>query len=193
MKKNLLWMLAAILLCGTMTTSCSKDDDDDSGKQEPKDERVAKTASAWYNVSIGDDMLDVFDVEVTTVGPEYGQLTKKLTKTTYSIAERDIPVTDAGLVFSMSVKLSRRADFTPDASKTYTLGFGSAFAFEIIGSNNKSLVGDGEQSALFNIVTVPGDKIEARISSLIGTWTPADQKLEVFKTYFNYNGKKQNY
>ena len=30
MKKNLLWMLAAILFCGVMTTSCSKDDDDNS-------------------------------------------------------------------------------------------------------------------------------------------------------------------
>lgn len=28
MKKNLLWMLAAILLCGVMTISCSKDDED---------------------------------------------------------------------------------------------------------------------------------------------------------------------
>ena len=26
MKKNLLWMLAAILTCGLMTTSCSSDD-----------------------------------------------------------------------------------------------------------------------------------------------------------------------
>jgi hypothetical protein len=33
MKKNFLWMLAAILLCGTMTTvftACGDDDDDDS-------------------------------------------------------------------------------------------------------------------------------------------------------------------
>jgi len=35
MKKNLLWMLAAILLCGAMTTSCSKDDDDDNNAQTP--------------------------------------------------------------------------------------------------------------------------------------------------------------
>lgn len=32
MKKKLLWMLAAILFCGAMTTSCGSDDDDDKGK-----------------------------------------------------------------------------------------------------------------------------------------------------------------
>jgi hypothetical protein len=30
MKKNLLWMFAAILFCGVMTTSCGSDDDDNS-------------------------------------------------------------------------------------------------------------------------------------------------------------------
>ena len=39
MKKNLLWMFAAILFCGAMTTSCSKDED----KNEPKPTTSANT------------------------------------------------------------------------------------------------------------------------------------------------------
>ena len=39
MKKNLLWMFAAILFCGVMTTSCGSDDDDstvnDDGSDQP--------------------------------------------------------------------------------------------------------------------------------------------------------------
>ena len=193
MKKNHLWMMAAILLCGlaTVFTSCSKDDDDNT---QPKKEQItAKSATAWYGVSMGDDMLDVFDVEVTTAGPQIGQSTKKLTKTSFSMADREAPVTDAGLVFTMSVKITKKAGFTPDASKTYILGFGSAFAYEITGSNGKSLVGDGEQSAIYNIASVPGDKLEARIPSLINTWSTDDKKLEVFKTYYVFNGRKENF
>ena len=45
MKKNLLWMLAAILLCGTMTTSCSKDDDN-------KIDDTPSTTANTYEVTI---------------------------------------------------------------------------------------------------------------------------------------------
>lgn len=195
MKKNFYWMFAAILFCSAMTTvftSCSKDDDNNT--PEPQKEQItAKNATAWFGVSLGDDMLDVFDVEVTTSGPQIGKETKKLTKTIFSMAAREIPVTDAGLVFTMSVKITRKAGFTPDASKSYVLGFGSAFAYEIIGTNGKSLVGDGEKSAILNTLTIPGDKLEERIQRLIETWQTLDQKLEVYKTYFVYNGRKESY
>ena len=110
MKKNFYWMFAAILFCSAMTTvftSCSKDDDNNT--PEPQKEQItAKKATAWYAASMGEDMLDVFDVEVTTSGPQIGKETRKLTKTKFSMADNDANVNDAGLVFTMSVKLRER-------------------------------------------------------------------------------------
>jgi len=49
MKKNLLWMFAAILFCGAMTTSCDKDDDNNSSPTPP--EETPSTATK-YDVTL---------------------------------------------------------------------------------------------------------------------------------------------
>ena len=62
MKKNVLWMLAAILVCGLMVTAlsaCSSDDDD---KTEAKPE-----VTMMYYLKVSDDVLKVADVEVNYV------------------------------------------------------------------------------------------------------------------------------
>ena len=62
MKKNILWMLAAILTCGfavTALSACSSDDDD---KTEAKAE-----VTMMYYVKVADDVLKVADVEVNYV------------------------------------------------------------------------------------------------------------------------------
>ena len=64
MKKNILWMLAAILICGlTVTTlsACSIDDD----KNDKADATVEK--EIMYAVQISDDVLKVANVEVNYV------------------------------------------------------------------------------------------------------------------------------
>ena len=64
MKKNILWMLAAILICGlTVTTmsACSSDDD----KNDKADATVEK--EIMYAVQISDDVLKVANVEVNYV------------------------------------------------------------------------------------------------------------------------------
>ena len=64
MKKNLLWMLAAILTCGltvTAMSACSSDDDD---KTETPQEQAVKM---FYVVEVSDDVLKVADVEVNYV------------------------------------------------------------------------------------------------------------------------------
>ena len=64
MKKNILWMLAAILICGlTVTTlsACSSDDD----KSDKADATVEK--EIMYAVQISDDVLKVANVEVNYV------------------------------------------------------------------------------------------------------------------------------
>ena len=62
MKKNMLWMMAAILVCGltvTMWSACSSDDDD---KTEAKPE-----VTMMYYLKVSDDVLKVADVEVNYV------------------------------------------------------------------------------------------------------------------------------
>ena len=62
MKKNMLWMIAAILVCGltvTMWSACSSDDDD---KTEAKPE-----VTMMYYLKVSDDVLKVADVEVNYV------------------------------------------------------------------------------------------------------------------------------
>ena len=48
MKKNLLWMLAAILTCGLMTTSCSSDDNPVGGDQSQAESVVGSSVSIVY-------------------------------------------------------------------------------------------------------------------------------------------------
>ncbi len=50
MKRNLLWMLAAILLCGVMTLSCSKEEDNSKPQTGQQDDN-GTTASTTYDVT----------------------------------------------------------------------------------------------------------------------------------------------
>ena len=62
MRKNLLWMIAAILVCGltvTMWSACSSSDDDN--KTEPEQETEVLM---MYVVEVSADVLKVADVEV---------------------------------------------------------------------------------------------------------------------------------
>ena len=61
MKKNILWMLAAVLTCGltvTVLSACSSDDDKTEAKTE---------VTMMYYVKVTDDVLKVADVEVNYV------------------------------------------------------------------------------------------------------------------------------
>jgi hypothetical protein len=61
MRKNLLWMLAAILTCGltvTALSACSSDDDKTEAKPE---------VTMMYYLKVSDDVLKVADVEVNYV------------------------------------------------------------------------------------------------------------------------------
>ena len=65
MKKNILWMLAAILTCGltvTAMSACSSDDDKTDSKPEAKTE-----VAMMYYVKVSDDVMKVADVEVNYV------------------------------------------------------------------------------------------------------------------------------
>ena len=67
MKRKLLWMLAAILICGlstTLLTACSSDKDDESGGNGADDlaylqKRVAAEGGLVYGVQVGTDPKDI--------------------------------------------------------------------------------------------------------------------------------------
>ena len=91
MKKNILWMLAAILFCGlTVTTmsACSSDDDD---KTEGKTE-----VTMMYVVKVSDDVLKVADVEVNYIDQMGAKKKEKLSTTEWkkTFSTNTLPVTE---------------------------------------------------------------------------------------------------
>ena len=91
MKKNLLWMLAAIFICGlTVTTlsACSSDDDD---KTEGKTE-----VTMMYAVKVTDDVLKVADVEVNYIDQTGAKKKEKLGTTEWKKILYQYPASHRG-------------------------------------------------------------------------------------------------
>ena len=85
MKKNILWMLAAILICGlTVTTmsACSSDDD----KNDKADATVEKEIMSA--VQISDDVLKVANVEVNYVDQTGAKKKEALSSTQWSKSQK---------------------------------------------------------------------------------------------------------
>ena len=79
MKKNYLWMIAAILTCGlsvTMMTACSSSDDDKTDGQPQKE--------ILYVVKISDDVLKVANVEVNYVDQTGAKKKEAMTSTMWT-------------------------------------------------------------------------------------------------------------
>ena len=79
MKKNILWMLAAILTCGltvTTMTACSSSDDDKTDGQPQKE--------ILYVVKISDDVLKVANVEVNYVDQTGAKKKESMTSTMWT-------------------------------------------------------------------------------------------------------------
>ena len=91
MKKNILWMLAAILICGLTAvtlSACSSDDDD---KTEGKTE-----VTMMYVVKVTDDVLKVADVEVNYIDQTGAKKKEKLSTTEWkkTFSTNTLPVTE---------------------------------------------------------------------------------------------------
>lgn len=65
MRKNLLWMLATILFCGAMTTSCGSDDDNDNGKPTSDNTIVGMRIAYGVEFLDGYDTLTDYTITVT--------------------------------------------------------------------------------------------------------------------------------
>ena len=91
MKKNILWILAAIMICGLTAvtlSACSSDDDD---KTEGKTE-----VTMMYVVKVTDDVLKVADVEVNYIDQTGAKKKEKLSTTEWkkTFSTNTLPVTE---------------------------------------------------------------------------------------------------
>ena len=91
MKKNLLWMLAAILICGLTVTTLSACSSDDDNKTEGKTE-----VTMMYIVKVTDDVLKVADVEVNYIDQTGAKKKEKLGTTEWkkTFSTNTLPVTE---------------------------------------------------------------------------------------------------
>ena len=131
MKKNLLWMLAAIFVCGlTVTTlsACSSDDDD---KTEGKTE-----VTMMYVVKVSDDVLKVADVEVNYIDQTGAKKKEKLGTTEWkkTFSTNTLPVTE-GVWAKMTPK-------TNIGTGSYSLQVTTAAGYQAKLANGKT-VADG--------------------------------------------------
>lgn len=111
MKKNILWMLAAIMVCSlTVTTlsACSSDNDD---KTETPQEQA--DVQMTYAVEVTDDVLKVANVEVNYVDQTGAKQKEVMTSTTWkkTLNAKVLPLTEG-----LWAKLTPKGAVEPDSS-----------------------------------------------------------------------------
>jgi hypothetical protein len=204
MRKNHFWMLAAILFCGlaTVFTSCSKDDDDSGKKEEdtptPTTTKVAERIEGKYYVVASEDMLNLFDVNISYEGPGFGKQTKKLEKTSWyirDIVENLSTLKNQKAFFSLSVTVTPKAGVKVDANKDYLLGLQRLLAYLIQSSKKETLAGIGTQPDVAAQSYAGSQLTEERLKRMADAFTQFcdEQTLEVYKDYYVVNGEKKNY
>ena len=87
MKKNLLWMLAAIFFCGAITTSCSKDDDDKNSPTPTPEPETAKSYKVTLDMVIHEKALDMMTVDFIYTDADGKENTMKIDKNTAANAQ----------------------------------------------------------------------------------------------------------
>ena len=131
MKKNLLWMLAAILICGLTVTTMSACSSDDDNKTEGKTE-----VTMMYAVKVTDDVLKVADVEVNYIDQTGAKKKEKLGTTEWkkTFSTNTLPVTE-GVWAKMTPK-------TNIGTGSYSLQVTTAAGYQAKLANGKT-VADG--------------------------------------------------
>ena len=93
MRKNMLWMLAAILVCGFTVTALSACSSDDDNKTEPEQETEVLM---MYVVEVSADVLKVADVEVNYVDDKGAKIKEVMTSTLWrkTMNTKTLPLTE---------------------------------------------------------------------------------------------------
>ena len=126
MKKNLLTMLAAILICGLTVTTMSACSSDDETPQE-------QTVTMYYGVQVSDDVLKVADVEVNYVDQTGAKLKEVMTSKEWkkTLETKTLPLTE-GLWAKITPK-------SAVVSGNYQLKLNVAAAYQAKLTNGKSV------------------------------------------------------
>ena len=85
MKKQFMWMIAAILVSGFTLTSCGDSDDDVNTGEEKTNDNVAAKAEVTYYVDLGANTLELADVEVTYLDENKKENTIKMTQKQWTL------------------------------------------------------------------------------------------------------------
>ena len=197
MKKNLLWMFAAILFCGVVTTSCSKDDDEPADKPVPTPtaDKAGRVEVKNYVVLASEDMLELFDVVVTNTFQKGGTSTKQLSKTTWIAGEANENIASPS-TFALSVAVTPKEGVTVDAAKDYKLGLAKALTFLIQDAKMTTTLAMSGTKPDVTVAEVSGAQLtEAKLKQLADTYTllGEETKLEVYEDYYVLDGYKSSY
>ena len=140
MRKNLLWMLAAILFCGAMTTSCGDDDDDKKGGDQPTTDKSIVGMNVAYRVGFLDGYDTLTDYTITvTYTDENG---KDKTETINNNFKKDVKIlATKSTVGSFIVKCTP----TNSSKEKHDLGVAVAiYAYPVYANGN--IVKDSDKS-----------------------------------------------
>lgn len=196
MKKNLLWMFAAILFCGVVTTSCNKDDDEPADKPVPTPTvKKAGRVEVKNYVVLAEDMLELFDVVANYTTPYTGTSSKKLGKTTWIVGETNENIGSPS-TFALSVAVTPKEGVTVDAAKDYKLGLAKALTFLIQDAKMTTTLAMSGTKPDVTVAEVSGAQLtEAKLKQLADTYTllGEETKLEVYEDYYVLDGYKSSY
>jgi hypothetical protein len=134
MKKQFIWMIAAILVSGFTLTSCGDSDDDVTTGEEKTNDNVAAKAEVTYYVDLGANTLELADVEVTYLDENKKENTIKMTQKQWTLT-RTLSASQLPADFSLKVSFEQKYDVIPEDDKDYEFGCVSRIPFKVY--NNK--------------------------------------------------------
>ena len=168
MKKNLLWMMAAILTCSLMT-ACSSSDDNDDKKEN--------SIEVLYSTTISDDMLKVADLTVVYIDQAGNKQQETVTSKEWkkSINSKTLPMT-AGICLKATPKGSI-------AEGEYKLDISATAAIAGVLSSGKGI---SEVVGTYSSATRTADKVAEFCNALKGTAVRVDTDGKVTEIDYNF-------
>ena len=151
MKKTV--FLAALVCCAMTTVFCSCDNEEDKLKPEPED-TTPVAAMMDYTMTVGDDLLNYFDVKVEYYSNDGRLQAEMMTQKEWKKSVKAI----------LPVKLGARLTVEPkegvnfDELEQFTVAYGYSYRGYAVTSNDK-VVGKVVSGGTNSTMTMKGDKV----------------------------------
>ena len=187
MRKNILWMLAAIMTCGltaVMLSACSSDNDD------PKTESPQEQADVqmMYAVEVTDDVLKVADVEVNYVDQTGAKQKEVMTSTTWkkTLNAKTLPLTEG-----LWAKLTPKGIVESDSS--YIVKVTTSATYEAKLANGQTASGGfgTDPTASLSLVQTP-EHVAAWCATSPTVGFAVDKNGNATKTSVDFGGNSDN-